>query len=66
MNTTFQGVLGDENMIVVKIFHGTSLECAYKCCSLYVLASKLQHKNIAKVLGYTKGRIGQNSEQNTF
>jgi len=62
-NNTFQGVLDDGNMIAVKIFHDTSLECANKCYSLYVLASKLQHENIAKVLGYTKGRVGQNSEQ---
>ncbi|OQU83966.1 putative receptor-like protein kinase At4g00960 isoform X2 [Sorghum bicolor] len=61
--TVYKGVLDDGNMIAVKIFHDTSLECANKCYSLYVLASKLQHENIAKVLGYTKGRVGQNSEQ---
>lgn len=35
---------------------GTQLRSMY-------LASRLQHKNIAKILGYAEGRIGQNSEQ---
>ncbi|KAJ1276907.1 hypothetical protein BS78_05G252500 [Paspalum vaginatum] len=48
----YKGVLNDENVVAIKIFktsHKLGWACTY---DQLLLASKLQHKNIVKVLGY--------------
>jgi hypothetical protein len=49
-------------VVAVKIFHNSSLGWAHNY-NVFVLSSKLQHKNIANFLGYAEGRIGEDSEQ---
>ncbi|CAL4986146.1 unnamed protein product [Urochloa decumbens] len=55
--TVYKGVLENGNTVAIKIFREPYLGWTHTYDRL-VLASKLQHKNVAKVLGYADGRIG--------
>ncbi|CAN6363631.1 unnamed protein product [Urochloa humidicola] len=55
--TVYKGVLENGYMVAIKTFREPYLGWTHTYDRL-VLASKLQHKNVAKVLGYADGRIG--------